>query len=397
MTSTLQSTKLLKPISGSLKITPTYSQPQTYRFSTSSMSQSIQVNPGQPVQAAINKVLGGTTFQQKDVINFAGRTAVVTGGTAGIGYEVAKSLALAGARVVLLSRKPEHGEEAISTIKTLAAEDPNNTVDIDIEFIPCDFGKLSNVKEVADKIREKEPRIDILVNDAGIGVNAFGLDDDGIERIFGVNVLGHFLFINRLLPLIRKTAVEPNTPPPRIVSLSSNLHQLAPSSAQFKSLEELNNPDLREDQYYDRSKLAIILYIKALVEHAIKPNSEKIYAFSTHPGAVKTEIQEQPMEAFGYLPGLALKYLTQPFMRTPEGGSLSTLWAAVAPDIEDNNTYSDINGAYITDPGKVGGETSQADDMQLAENVWSLCENLIKEKLGHDALFGWGEVIKTPY
>ncbi|KAG8935427.1 hypothetical protein FRC01_000034 [Tulasnella sp. 417] len=164
-----------------------------------------------------------------------------------------------------------------------------------------------------------------LINDAGIGVNALGLDADGIERIFGVTVLGHFLFINRLLPLIRKTASEPNTPSPRIVSLSSNLHQLTPSSTQFKSLEEINNPDLRQDQYYDRSKLAIILYIKALVEHAIKPFPEKIWAFSTHPGAVKTEIQDQPREAFGYLPGLALKYLQMPFMRSPQGGSLSTL------------------------------------------------------------------------
>ncbi|KAG8892207.1 hypothetical protein FRC00_012479, partial [Tulasnella sp. 408] len=93
----------------------------------SSSEQAIQVNPGQPVQAAFNKALGGTTFQQKHVVNLSGRTAVVTGGTEGIGYEVAKTLALAGARVVLLSRKQEHGEEAINAIKTLAAEDPNNT------------------------------------------------------------------------------------------------------------------------------------------------------------------------------------------------------------------------------------------------------------------------------
>ncbi|KAG8893482.1 hypothetical protein FRC00_010475 [Tulasnella sp. 408] len=131
--------------------------------------------------------------------------------------------------------------------------------------------------------------------------------------------------------------------------------------------------------------------MRALVEHAIKPFSEKIWAFSTHPGAVKTGMQDQPQEAFGYLPGLALKYLQMPFMRTPEGGSLSTLWAAVAPDVEDQQKYGDMNGAYITDPGKVGGETSQADDRQLAENVWSLCENLIREKLGSDALYSWGE------
>lgn len=165
------------------------------------------------------------------------------------------------------------------------------------------------------------------------------------------------------------------------------MHQLAPSSVQFKSLEEINDPNLRQDQYYDRSKLAIILYIKALVEHAIAPHSEKIYASSVHPGAVKTEIQDQPLEAFGWLPGMAIKYLTMPFMRTPEGGSLGTLWAALSPEIEEK----DIQGAYITDPGKVGGETAQADDKALQENLWRLCHQLIEEKLGKDALLPWDE------
>lgn len=128
----------------------------------STSEQPIQVNAGQPVQAAINKVLGGNAFQQKDVVSLAGRVAVVTGGTGGIGYEVAKTLALAGARVVVLSRKEEHGDEAVIKIKTLAAEDTENTVDVDVEFVQCDFGNMKKVKEVADNLREKEDRIDIV-------------------------------------------------------------------------------------------------------------------------------------------------------------------------------------------------------------------------------------------
>jgi len=236
--------------------------------------------PGQPLQAAINTLTGGNAFQQKDVHDLSGRVAIVTGGTAGIGYEVAKSLALAGARVVVLSRKSHNGEKAVSQIKTLAAEDKINAVDVDVEFVECDFGNLRKVKEVADHLVKKENRIDLLINDAGVGVNTYGLDEDGIERDFGVNVLGHFLFINRLLPLIRKTARTPDAPAPRIICLSSNLHQLAPSETRFASLEEINDPNLRNDQYYNRSKLAIILYVKALVKHAIEPFTECLTEYS---------------------------------------------------------------------------------------------------------------------
>lgn len=102
---------------------------------------------------------------------------------------------------------------------------------------------------------------------------------------------------------------------------------------------------------------------------------------------MKTDIQDQPLEAFGYLPGLAVKYLTMPFMKSAEGGSLGTLWAAVDPEIEKK----DLQGVYITDPGQVGGETKQADDMTLAENVWDLCTQLIDQKLGKDGLYSWEE------
>ncbi|KAG8985119.1 hypothetical protein FRB93_006071 [Tulasnella sp. JGI-2019a] len=347
--------------------------------------------PGQPLQTTINTLTGGNAFQQKDVQNLSGRVAIVTGGTAGISYEVAKCLTLAGARVVVLSCKSENGENAVSQIKTLAAEDTKNTVEPDVEFVECDFGNMHKVKEVADKPVKQEKRIDILINDAGVGVNDYGLDEDGIERDFGVNVVGHFLFINQLLPLIRKTAHIPNTPAPRIISLSSNLHQLAPSDTEFASLEEINNPNLsRNDQYYNRSKLAIILYIKALVKNAIEPYSERIFALSVHPGAVDTEIQDQVKSAFGETFGSILLTLQTPFLRTPEEGSIGTLWAALAPEVEEKN----YQGVYIPDPGKVGGKTKQAQDSTLEKNVWDLCQKLITDKLGNDGLLAWDEVSK---
>ena len=91
------------------------------------------------------------------------QVAVVTGATCGIGLEVSKALALARARVLLLSRKTEHGDEAVSAIKS---ESP----DADVRFMECDLGNLHDVKAVGDRICASEERIDIVVADAGVGV-----------------------------------------------------------------------------------------------------------------------------------------------------------------------------------------------------------------------------------
>lgn len=86
------------------------------------------------------------------------KVAVITGGTGGIGFEVARALAISKARVLLLSRKGEHGEEAIRKIKESADTGPIP----DITFIECDLGNLGKVKKVGSQIREQEKRLDIV-------------------------------------------------------------------------------------------------------------------------------------------------------------------------------------------------------------------------------------------
>lgn len=136
------------------------------------------------------------------------------------------------------------------------------------------------------------------------------------------------------------------------------MHALAPSSCHFESLEELNQPNLRADQYYERSKLAIILYTKALVTHA-SLKADEVVVLSVHPGAVSTEIQDQFQQAFGETLGKVIKYLQTPLMRSPEEGSLGTLWCAVSPEVEEMMRGGEGGegtlgqGAYVTDPGKV--------------------------------------------
>ncbi|EJD06578.1 NAD-binding protein [Fomitiporia mediterranea MF3/22] len=333
------------------------------------------------MQSAIDTLKGKHTYDQNDVPNLSGRTALVTGGTQGIGFEVAKTLAVSKARVLLLSRKVENGTAAVEAIQK------ETSGGADIEFVEIDLGNLKNVCEVADRISAKEARLDILVADAGIGVNKYELSSDGIEHHFSVNNLGHILLINRLLPLIRKSAQLNESPAPRIVQLSSSLHKTAPSSVAFESLEEINDSSLGPNTLYARSKLANILFTRWLVAHVLEDGS-RIYALATHPGAVHTEQQNQLKDAYGETVGGAMKAVAVPFMRSPDQGSLSTLWAATDPEVEQKG----LHGAYVTDPGTVGGETKQAQNDMLADNLWTLAQGLIKEKAGEDAFLDWTEV-----
>lgn len=266
-----------------------------------------------------------------------------------------------------------------------------------------DMGQLAQVRDVFGNLRRSIDRLDFLVLSAGINTNQFGLDADGIDRHFGVNVLGPFYVCNQLWPVMVKTASDQYNPPPRVVFEASEMHRTAPSKVHFASLEEINNKDLGPTELYGRTKLALILLAKyGLAEKVIKPNGQRIYANSVHPGAVSyqlslpigpntdapqvnTAMQQQWKDAY---PGLTGKLLTWSMLaigRDPEQGAFSALWALTDPKIENE----EMNGWYFSDPDQPGKESAQASDPVLGNAVWDLCERLIKEKVGDDALVDW--------
>lgn len=312
--------------------------------------------------------------------NLEGRVAIVTGGALGIGYEVSRALAHAGCKVIMVNRKEEQGTAAMEAVK-------NETPDAKIEWKECDLGNLAQVREVFGNLRESLDRLDYLVLSAGINTNQFGLDSDGIDRHFGVNFLGHFYVCNQLWPLLRKTGNMQGVSPPRVVFEASEMHRLAQlSNVQFKTKEEINDPDLDSTARYNRTKLAMILFAKyGLAGKVIPENKDKIYALSVHPGAVNTAMQQQWKDAYPGLTGKLLSWAMLAIGRDVEQGSYSALWALTSSRIEEE----DLNGYYFADPDKEGNETTQASNPELANNLWNLSESLIKEKLGNDALLDW--------
>ncbi|TVY46739.1 putative oxidoreductase bli-4, mitochondrial [Lachnellula occidentalis] len=328
------------------------------------------------MQSVLHPVIG----PKKEIHDLEGRVAIVTGGAFGIGYEISRAFVQNKARVIMINRKEDQGNDAIAKIKQEVGDHAQ------IEWLPCDLGSLKEVKEVFTGLRERGKRLDLLILSAGINANQYGEDADGIDRHFGVNWLGQFYAVNLLYPLLRKTSKLPDTPAPRIVFEASEMHRGAPSVVHFGSLEEINNPDIGSTEVYGRTKLAIILGVKyGIVERVIKKNGDNIYALSVHPGAVNTAMQQQWKDAY---PGLLGKMITGVMLaggRDPEQGSYSALYAATSPEVEEKNW----NGYYLNDPGMPGKESSQASDPALGAALWDLSERIIKDKVGADALTDW--------
>ena len=143
--------------------------------------------------------------------DLAGKTAVVTGASSGIGAEVARGLALKGAHVVLAVRSPERGQATVSAIR---AANPRGS----LEILQLDLADLASVHRFADALESRLRALDLLINNAGVASSSLRRTADGFELLFGTNHLGHFALTGLLLPKILAS------PSARVVTVSSIVH-----------------------------------------------------------------------------------------------------------------------------------------------------------------------------
>jgi NAD(P)-dependent dehydrogenase (short-subunit alcohol dehydrogenase family) len=200
-----------------------------------------------------------------------GKTVIITGANSGIGLETAVDLAKRNARVILACRSVERGETAAVEVRKRSGN--NNAV-----FVQLDLASLDSVRKFAAKILEEEPRIDILINNAGVmAIPNRTLTQDGFEMQFGTNHLGHFLLTNLLLDRIKEA------PSARIVSVSSK------ASEQGRlDLSDLNSEKSYSEWYaYGASKLANVLFTRSLAKRL---QGTRVTANVLHPGVIVTEL-----------------------------------------------------------------------------------------------------------
>lgn len=287
-------------------------------------------------------------FTEKDVADQSGRTIVITGANTGLGYETARVLSAQGARVLIACRSQKKAEDAIKAI-----EEQNGTVDI--SHVPLDLADLASVRNCAEQL-QREERIDVLINNAGIMVPPYELTKDGFESQFGVNHLGPFALTGLLLEKLAKTASS------RVVNTSSIAHNAG--TIRFN--------DINADRHYSAaarysmSKLANLLFSYEL-QRRVEAASLPIISVACHPGIASTELSR-------YMPLVLSKgtEMLQPFLNTAAAGAWPTLCAATGEDVAGGGYYGPAHRFETAGPAKRVRSNRASRDRAVAERLWNL-------------------------
>lgn len=274
--------------------------------------------------------------------DLAGRTFLVTGANAGIGYATAMDLARRGGRVHVACRSAAKGEAAVAAISAATGSDR-------VRFLRLDLADLASVRKAGEEFRSLNEPLHVLVNNAGVG-GARGVTADGYEVHFGTNHLGHFALTEALRPVLIASA------PARVVCVASDAHY----QARGIDFDALRRParltGLRE---YAVSKLCNVLHAGELARRLAGTG---VTTYSLHPGVVASQIWRR-------VPWPARQLMTRR-MLTIEQGARTSLYCATSPDVAGET------GLYY-DRSEVRSP-SGAVTPELAARLWEFSEECVR-------------------
>ncbi len=274
-----------------------------------------------------------------------GKVCVVTGASRGIGFYTARALALQGSEVVLIGHHRGRGTEAVVRIHQTAP-------DASATFIYADLMDQAQIRDLAQTIRERYDRLDVLVNNAGAFFLRREESPDGIERTFALNHLNYFLVTNLLLDLIKVSA------PARIVNVSSESHRGA--TMHFDDLTFEDRPYWGLGAY-GASKLANLLFTYELDRRLVHEN---ITVNALHPGFVNTYIGKQ----YALLRPM-MNIIHALFAKRPEEGPETSIYLAGSPDV------AEVSGKYFIDEKQVRSSPASYKE-EDARRLWEISESM---------------------
>ncbi|KZP08845.1 NAD-binding protein, partial [Athelia psychrophila] len=302
-------------------------------------------------------------FTVDDVPDLTGRVALVTGGNRGCGFVAAKALALHGARVYIASRDDKKCQTAADKIK-----EEVGGKNVQVIALKMDLSDLESVAQAAKVFLSKEKTLHILILNAAVQEEpATARTKQGYGLHFGINVLGHFLLTQYLVPTLLSTAQTTAPGSVRIVTVASSAHYFAPAPGiDFSSLGRRAD-QLCTDQgkawspntCYGHSKLANILVSN---ERARRYADNGVYCLSLHPGNILTSDEDS---------WLAVSALTRSLLWPADPyGAINMLYCATAPAAQ--------NGAYVVPWARAHPPHPHAQDTAMAAQLWAWLEAQVR-------------------
>lgn len=314
-----------------------------------------------------------TTDEVLSGLDLRGKRILVTGVSAGLGIETARSLVAHGAQVIGAARDLDKANRATAQVQKDAKANGGS-----FELIELDLANLKSVRACADRLLQKGEPFDVIIANAGVMATPFGHTADGFETQFGTNHLGHFVLVNRIASLIREGG--------RLINLSSSGHRFANV--------DLEDPNFERTPYdpwaaYGRSKTANILFAVAFDK---RHQARGVRAAAVHPGGIQTELGRHLDHEvlLGMLEQVNQQLAAQgegPFQwKTIPQGAATSVWAAAvgAPDEIGGRYCENCHVGHVV-PDDVTitvmseGVRAYALDANAAESLWKKSEELVGE------------------
>ena len=278
-------------------------------------------------------------------MDMSDKTVLVTGATSGIGFAAASQLASMGARVILVGRNETKGDLAKKKILS-------STPQAVLRFFRADLSYQQDIKILVEQLISSEPKLDILINNAGAFFQTRQESKEGLEMTFALNHMGYFVLTNGLLDML-ETSVDS-----RIINVASNAHFGA--ALDFADLQM--EKKYRGWKAYQRSKLANILFTNELARR-LKP--KKVSVNALHPGFVRTNFGNNNSFVFrwGMRVAMFLKAISV------EKGAETLVYLASDPSLDG------VSGTYFANCKKISSSTEARENV-ASERLWRKSEEL---------------------
>ncbi len=298
-------------------------------------------------------------FDPDSIERREGEVAIVTGANSGVGFEVAVGLARIGCTVVMACRNMEKARLAKAEI---LAREPEAKLDI----LQLDLSDYASIKAFAEDFRSQYVQLDLLINNAGLLDYSLQINNNGIERQFATNHLGHFLLTALLIDLM------PNSSSSRVVSLSSLAHKKAEIFFDDLNCEQ----QTKWDAAYCQSKLACLMFADEL-QRRLQQSGSKVLSVCAHPGGTDSGLFENMPKLLYY----AMKIFVGPFiLHSNESAARSILIAALGNEVKGGEYFGPQGFLEMKGAPGIATRTEYSKDEAAASRLWDISETMTDQK-----------------